>query len=508
VAAVFFSLLVTLPSLPVPIALDGVDADIRARTVSGAYHIHTSRSDGAGDKASVAAAAARAGLRFAIFTDHGDGTRSPDVPAYLSGVLCIDSVEISTTRGHYVALDLPAAPYPLGGESSAVAEDVKRLGGFGIAAHPDHPKSELSWTDWDTPIDGIEWLNTDVEWRNESALRLGRVLFDYFVRPASAVASVFDRPDRTLTRWDALEAARPVVGLAAADAHGGARQKTDEGRRVFGVGPSYDATFSSISNRVLLERPLTGDAVQDVRLVVDAIRGGRVYSVVDPISRDVVMNLDGSGQLTVVSPLPSGARVVHVGNPARSRLEIRATQAPGDPPVPWVVANWAGPRATARPTTATAPIAAGTPLAAAFEWRVEKDPSSSGRVSAGGGVVTLEYKLHEGPRASQFVAAAVDLNPADSFETIAFRGRADRPMRLSFQVRVLPDDSRWVRSVYLEPTEREVFIKVKDLQPAVSGSAGSASFRQARSVLFVVDLANARPGDAGTFTIHSLRGIR
>ena len=138
-AAVFFFLVSSLPPRPIRIPLDSVDVQLRGRTLSGAYHIHTTRSDGAGSKADVAAAAARAGLKFAIFSDHGDGTQPPDPPVYLSGVLCLDAVEISTDRGHYVALDAQPSPYPLGGEPSAVVEDVRRLGGFGIAAHPDHP---------------------------------------------------------------------------------------------------------------------------------------------------------------------------------------------------------------------------------------------------------------------------------------------------------------------------------------------------------------------------------
>ena len=62
-------------------------------------------------------AAARAGLKFVVFTDHGDATATPEPPAYRSGVLCLDAVEISTAGGHYIALDMPTAPYPLGGEA-------------------------------------------------------------------------------------------------------------------------------------------------------------------------------------------------------------------------------------------------------------------------------------------------------------------------------------------------------------------------------------------------------
>ena len=115
--------------------------------VRGASHIHTVRSDGAGTPESAAAAAARAGLDFIILTDHGDGLRAPDPPRYVEGVLVIDAVEISTTGGHYVALGLDRAPYRLAGEPRDVVEDVHRLGGFGVAAHPDSPKAQLQWKD-------------------------------------------------------------------------------------------------------------------------------------------------------------------------------------------------------------------------------------------------------------------------------------------------------------------------------------------------------------------------
>src|SRR5688572_33149800 len=102
-AAVVVFLLVTLPPKPLEIPLDAVDQDLLRRTQRGAYHVHTTRSDGAGERDAVAAAAARAGLQFVIFTEHGDGMRPPAPPVYVAGVLCLDGVEISTNGGHYVA---------------------------------------------------------------------------------------------------------------------------------------------------------------------------------------------------------------------------------------------------------------------------------------------------------------------------------------------------------------------------------------------------------------------
>jgi hypothetical protein len=119
----------------------------------------------------VTRAAAAAGLQFVIITDHGDGTRTPDLPDYRNGVLYIDGVEVSTIDGHLVALGLPKAPYPLGGEGRDVVDDVHRLGGIAIAAHPGSPKPDLQWKDWNAPIDGLEWLSADSEWRDERPWR-------------------------------------------------------------------------------------------------------------------------------------------------------------------------------------------------------------------------------------------------------------------------------------------------------------------------------------------------
>ncbi len=155
------------PRARASVAAPAASALAAPATIRGAYHIHTTTSDGTGTPDDVAAAAARAGLQFVILTDHGDATRTPTPPTYRSGVLCIDGVEISTTGGHYAALGLTAAaPYRLAGEPRDVVEDVRRLGGFGVAAHPDSPKRELQWTGWDTPFDGVEWLNEDTEWRD------------------------------------------------------------------------------------------------------------------------------------------------------------------------------------------------------------------------------------------------------------------------------------------------------------------------------------------------------
>ena len=166
-------------------------------------HVHTDRSDGTGTADEIAAAAARAGLQFVVLTDHGDGTRPPDPPTYRARRARASTPSRSAPRaGHFVALGLAAAPYPLAGEARDVIEDVT-----GSAASPSsrtriRRNPNLRWRDWDAPFDAIEWLNADTEWRDEHAPRLARALtVSISVRGDACVAS---RSPGRRSRWDTL----------------------------------------------------------------------------------------------------------------------------------------------------------------------------------------------------------------------------------------------------------------------------------------------------------------
>ena len=532
-AAVVFFAVAALPPRPRAVDATRVDPNLVGRTVRGAYHIHTTRSDGAADKAEVAAAASRAGLRFIILTDHGDGTRPSDPPAYLSGVLCIDGVEISTNGGHYVALGMRPSPYPLGGDPAAVVEDVARLGGFGVAAHPDSPKASLGWTDWEAPIDALEWLSADSEWRDESRTTLGRVFMAYLLRPGPALATMLDRPV-TLKRWDELTGAgRRVVALAAHDAHGGIGrgiEETGERRRTLGHIPSYEASFRTFSDNVVLDAPLSGDAADDARRVLNAIRTGRVFTVIDaiatpgsiqitqapasisvraaaPDAAEVVMFVDGHGEsgrwrtADLTAHVPDGATAV--------RFEIQLPADGSAAVAPWLLSNFTYVRAPAARTSGAAdtePV--GSPVAAV--WHVEKDPRSVASVRTAPGQASLEYTLAPGARASQFAALAAD-TPAGlgGARQLVFAASAAGPSRVSVQLRYAQrGGERWGSSAYLDARSRTLVLPLDRMHPLDRQSGSAPDPAGASSLLFVVDLTNARPADSGRFTIADLRTAR
>ncbi|MET0402732.1 MAG: PHP domain-containing protein, partial [Cystobacter sp.] len=88
-AAGFFTLAASYADYPVVPAASGGTVWPR-----GAFHVHTTRSDGRSSPEEVAASARAAGLHFVVLTDHNDF--APQEPRYVEGVLMIPGVEFST----------------------------------------------------------------------------------------------------------------------------------------------------------------------------------------------------------------------------------------------------------------------------------------------------------------------------------------------------------------------------------------------------------------------------
>jgi hypothetical protein len=516
-------------------------------TARGVFHIHTTRSDGTGTIDDVAAAAAEAGLQFVIVTDHGNATRAPDQPVYRAGVLCIDAVEISTTGGHYAVLGLGRAPYPLAGEPRDVVEDVRRLGGFGIVTHPLSPKADLAWRGWDADVDALEWLNGDSVWRDASLPHLLGAAWAYPFRPAPAVVSLYDRP-KAIARWDSMLRNGRVVGLAGADAH--ARLGLREGREpyvgpVFVRAPSYRAVFEVASLRVGLEQPLTRNAARDADAIVTAIRAGHVHAVVDALAAPAFFEFVATGGgasaiegdrlpgtepflLRVRSNPPAGGWIVlfrdgvevhrvkertlvYAGDrPGAYRAEVWIPARRADGFVPWIVGNpiYVGGRerqAEAASAEMSGPVVR---LDAADKlWGVERDATSRAELERSAGGVGLRFTLASAADVVPFAALDATTTIPPGSTGIAFRGRADRPMRLSVQIRVVTagEGKRWQRSVYLDERDRDIVIPFADMTAAGALAAGPPDVPNVRTILWVADTVNTDRGSSGRFLLDQVR---
>ena len=548
-AAALLAIAALLP--PAALRLDARPRD--ARTVAGALHVHTNRSDGTGTVDEVAAAAARAGLQFVVVTDHGDGTRLPDPPAYRQGVLCLDAVEISTTGGHYLALGLPRAPYRLAGEPRDVVDDVRRLGGVGIVAHAASPKDELRWRAWETAFDGIEWLNADSEWRDEGGWAVARALLAYFLRKPETIAAMFDRPDEPLAAWDRAARERRVIGTAGHDAHAriGLGGNWEPGEHDVSLRlPSYEAAFRTFALRVRLAAPPSGAAAADAAALVHAIRAGHMYTAIDALAAPPDLSFvatapggeaEAGDELRVetavqldarVPPAPGVSLVLlrdgamvhaetgpmlsyrHEARNARTvyRVEARLQRAPGKPAVPWIVSNpivIGPPLADPGPEPAPPPAVAVRPLAGEA-WHVEHDARSRAAVRPGGpdaGAVRLDYALAAGERQGQYAAAVTTLalGALGGWDRLAFTAGASGPMRVSVQVRAPESGARWLRSVYVDRQPRPLHVRFDDMRPAEPGTPAAVALDALDSVLFVVDTTHTPPGREGTLALEGVR---
>jgi hypothetical protein len=532
------------------------------QTVRGAFHIHSNRSDGSGGVDAIAAAAAAAGLQFIIVTDHGDGTRAPDPPAYRSGVLVLDGIELNTAGGHYAVIGLPQSPYPLAGTAADVIEDVRRLGGFGFAAHPGSPRPSLSWQDWAAPIDGLEWLNADSEWRDEPRLPIARALLAYLLRAPESMATLLDYPTAVMQQWDSLSRSRPVVGLAGADAHArlALRERGDpDGESVHIPLPAYDASFRTFSNHVVLDAPLSGDAAADARRLQDAIRAGRTYSVIDalaspgsltftassgsrsaqlgeglPIENDVSLRASVSGPPgTTLVLLRNGQRVQQVTDgvldtsggkdPGAYRIEAYTAHAPGGPAVPWIVSNpiYAGivmqpnaPAGVAEPVsriparTAEASAESGPRDTSNVTADIASDPLA--RTFAGEPGINWDVALAGGQATGQFAAASLPIaGGVAGFERVRFVVSSAAPMRVWVQLRApVGNTERWGATFYSDSQPRTIDIAFARFNAIGVTSSPRPPLDRVNALLFVVDTLNTLPGTKGSLKISEVGFVK
>jgi hypothetical protein len=537
-----------------PQALSVTPAASAPPVLRGAIHIHTTNSDGSGTPDEVAAAAARAGLQFIVLTDHGDATRAPDSPRYRSGVLTIDAVEVSTSGGHVIALDLLQAPYPLRGEPDDVLEDLQRLGAMAIVAHPTSLKADLVWRGTGRRFDGVEWLNGDSEWRDERFSSLARILFTYWFRAPESLALILDRPDSALALWDRETRTHNVVGLGGSDAHAKIGGDLDHGGPAAVHLPSYEQVFRTFSIH-LPGVSLSRDAKADARAVIDAIRAGHVFTAVDAFAAPARLTFTASApgmqaqagdRVAAGAPLALHAELdapalaptltlyrdgSAIATATGRRLDFQADGTPGvyrleaalpvrrggGPLAPWLVSNpiYVGPPVPVVPPAVPAVVASriiyrdgSSPLA------VEHSDQSSGAVEAvraeGGTQLSLRYALGGRMSGAPFVAFASDALGIGGYSSVRFTGRASRPMRVSLQLRGSTEQGspRWRRSVYLDETARVITVPFTEFRPVTNGLATSPSLSSIGSLLFVIDTLNTKLGTNGELWIDDLAFVR
>ncbi|MCX6564936.1 MAG: PHP domain-containing protein [Candidatus Aminicenantes bacterium] len=235
----------------------------------GAFHLHTRHSDGTKTVEEVAAAAERAGLDFVILTDHGSPNfASFDSQRQIGRVMVIAGAEISSSRGHLVALGFKRPTQRFSQNAESAAREVAALGGFTVIAHP-YSKTRWSWGDR-ADFSGLEIISFDSDLRRGWApsLLYAPVLL---IKPSLALLKILDPPTTAVHKWDRLleedegRAVGPYLGYFSIDAH-----------RLF-----YETALGVLNLHVQLDSLAPVDFTEASRAVVEALRRGRFYNAVD-----------------------------------------------------------------------------------------------------------------------------------------------------------------------------------------------------------------------------------
>jgi hypothetical protein len=307
----------------------------------GAYHMHSRFSDGRKTADAIAKVAARAGLDFIILTDHGGPNfASLEAQGRKDGVLVLAGSELSTNRGHLVALGFgrPDSATRFSQDAETAAGEVGALGGFTVIAHP---YSKVRWS-WGTAVfDGIEIIDADSMLRRH----VFRALSDlpaFLLRPSCVLLKTIDPPEQTLRKWDELLRQRYVTGFFSADAH------------IF-----YGAIFPVFHLHIVLDRPLEADDDAARRQVFDALRAGRFFSAVDGAAAARGFRFElRDGALHVAAPFSFAHETIIIRDglmihktrdtditlappgPGVYRVEVYLRErSPLNPAAPWIVSN-------------------------------------------------------------------------------------------------------------------------------------------------------------------------
>ena len=512
----------------------------------GVVHVHSQQSDGGGTIVEIAEAAREVGLDFVVVTDHGNGTRGTR-SRYYEDILIVEGVEISTSGGHYIAVGHEATPYPLGGDAKGVVEDVRRFGGLGIVAHPNSARPELRWKDLTLPVDGVEWINGDSQWRGSGLLAFAKAVTWYWLKPTESLGMLLRRPTQTMNEW----LNRQVFGVGGVDAHA---------RLLFGKGgertadslafslPSYETMFGLFDVRVSLDEPLSGFADRDALILLERLKKGRSYIVVDaygePGNFEFFAKRPDSGELVQMgdvveqgSSLTFTARIAGATEVVIRLLrdgivlkEKRSTELKysGDdfqleredsrrgevfwveifrsdvPWMPWIISNpiRVEDKASFVETSNGGADGGAEPLLS-NSWFVERSTEAEASGFSRSGGFVMNYKLGEVDTA--YVAAVHDIAEAVSEGAVRLSVATDKPMRLSLQLRDNEGkDSRWRSSFFVDTELREINIPLAEFSAVTDKLPEAVPVNAIDDLLVVVDRVNAMPGSSGSIQIGTL----
>ncbi|MCP2605124.1 PHP domain-containing protein [Candidatus Aminicenantes bacterium AH-873-B07] len=234
--------------------------------IKGVYHLHTIYSDGTRTPEEIAKRALRAGIDFIIITDHGNinnaNKTSLNYQGWLKGILVLAGSEITVREGHFVALGFKISSGEFSVEAKYAMNQIKKLGGFSIVAHPYNIRNP--WTGWEAKdFIGIEIINMDSAWRKGFFFSIPYYL-SFPLNSQYSLLKMIDFPEKNLKKWDELCLNKKIYGFFAVDTH------------LF-----YESLFKILNLHVLINKPLPSEFLKARELIFNALLNGKFYNAID-----------------------------------------------------------------------------------------------------------------------------------------------------------------------------------------------------------------------------------
>lgn len=310
---------------------------IRARTVDypppryvssqllGAYHVHSTASDGRGSVEEIARAAARAGLQFVVLADHNG---APQPPQFVHGVLVLHAPELSTPVGHVVAFGLPRVLTPEE-RRAAPLRTLRELHATAVLAHPVQWKNP--WRAWEdaSGVAGLELYSADTMLReglSSPFTRLIPAVGAYLGDPLHGLYTLVAAQPEATDRLLALSRTRPGLALCSVDAHGW---------------PPYEAVFGALAMAVEAPGSPAADPVEAERWVLERLLRGDGHCTFRGLGPTAGFTVDGLGAGRT-APVGARLRVVLPAGTPPAEVELRV-RGPATTDGETVLLNAAGP---------------------------------------------------------------------------------------------------------------------------------------------------------------------
>jgi hypothetical protein len=246
-------------------------------------HMHTKYSDGTGTHADIVKAALTAGLDAVITTDHNvyvnglEGYHQNDGQRVL--LMVGEELHDQTAepqKNHLLAIGAGREMAEMAGNTQQLINSILDAGGLAFIAHPIDPAAptfgepDISWENWQVEnYTGIELWNAMSEFKSLLKDRLRAIFYAY--NPKMVAHAPLPS---ALAKWDQLLAeGKAVVAIGGSDAHAFHVSLGPMRRILF----PYLFHFQAVNTHLIVSQPLTGDAAQDSKLIVDALRKGHAF---------------------------------------------------------------------------------------------------------------------------------------------------------------------------------------------------------------------------------------